>query len=1060
MLRSMIRFSLRFSWLMVAVAAAVVALGVAQIGSAHRDLLPEFRPTVVEVQTEALGLSAYEVEQLITVPLEQDLLNGVAFLDHIESASLPGLSSVVMTFEPGTDVLDARQVVTERLTQAVAVAGLPHVADPPQMLQPLSSTSRVALVSMSSNELTQIQQSVLARWVIVPTLLGVDGVANVSIWGFRDRQLQVLVDPERIATERLDLADVIRTTGNALEVSPLTFLEASSPGTGGFIDTVNQRLHVFHEQTISTPEELAQVPIEDDEGAAIFRDDGTPLLLGEVTEITEDHQPLIGDARCNDGPCIILVIEKFPEANTPAVVAEVEETLESLAPGMQGLEMDTSIYRPADYISDTFSNLGWVLVVGAVLMLAALGLAFYDWRTTLAALLAIATSLGGAAVVLTFFDVTINTMVLAGVAMALVVIIDDSIAGVGLVSERIRQRRLEGDGASAGSTILGASLETRRPALFAVFIVIAVLIPFFFMQGEAGAFFPTIAWAYLAAVAVALIISLSVAPALARLLLSNRGSTSEPGVVVRLKAAYARRREAASDKPGPAVITGVVLVALALVALPFMETAMRPALQERDVVVDLEGPPGMSLTRMDEITADLVDDLQGLSGIENIAAHVGRAIMSDQVVDVNSGQVWVSIAEDADRDATIEQISGIVDGYTEVTGSLTTYSEQRITEVLERTADEVVVRVYGEDDAVLASTAEDVRAAVAGVSGATDVAVRDVPDQDTIEIEVDIERAQELGLKPGDIRRTAATLLAGLVVGNLFEEQKVFDVVVWGDPALRETPEDVTNLPITTPRGEQIPLSEVADVRVVAAPTVIQHESVSKFLDVVATVDGRSIGDVASDITARVESVDFPPEFHWAVLGGFAEQEAANSAVLAVGITAIIGIYLLLQSAFASWRLATLATLVLPVALTGSILATLIFTREITLGTVAGIIAVLGLAARWVIALIRHYQDLERSGMEFGADLVTRGTLDRMVPLAASGAAIFAFSLPAVVMFGAVGLEIVGAVAIAVAGGVLTTLAMVFMILPLVYSRWGHVENPDRSAEDLYIDYELEREPV
>ena len=1058
MLRSTVRFSLRFSWLIVGVAVGLVVLGAMQLGNARKDLLPEFEPTIVEVQTEALGLSAYEVEQLITVPLEQDLLNGVAFLDHIESASLPGLSSVVMTFEPGTDVLDARQLVTERITQAVAVAGLPNVADAPQMLQPLSSTSRVALVSLSSSDLTQIQQSVLARWVIVPNLLGVDGVANVAIWGFRDRQLQVLIGPDRLANEQLDVYDVIRTTGNALEVSPLSFLEASKPGTGGFIDTVNQRLHVFHEQTISTPEELAQVPIEDDEGAAIFRD-GSPLLLGDVTDIVEDHQPLIGDARCVDGPCILLVIEKFPEANTPEVAAAVDDALRTLQPGLEGMQIDTSIYRPADYIDSTFSNLSLALIVGAVLMLAVLAFAFFDWRTALVSLGSISASLGGAAIVLYFFDVTLNTMILAGVALALVAIIDDSVAGVGLVSDRLQHGRAEGNGASAGRTILGATIDERRPALYAFFIVVGLLIPFFFMEGEVGAFFPAIAWAYLAAVAAALIISLTVAPALSHLILRS-SHAPESGTVIRLKGAYSKRRKASPGKPATALATGGVLILVALLALPFMDTAMRPALQERDIVIDLEGPPGMSLQAMDQVAADIASDLQALPDIDNVASHVGRAIMSDEIVDVNSGQIWVSIAEDADRDSAIEDIENVVDRYDAVNGSLLTYSEQRITEVLDRSTDEVIVRVYGEDDASLAATADEVRASLEGIDGAESVTVRHVADQQTIEIEVDIDRAQSFGLKPGDVRRTAAVYLSGLTVGNLFEEQKVFDVVVWGDPSIRTSLTDVEEIEIAAPTGARVALGEVADVRVVEAPTVIFHESVSKYLDVVVAVGDRPASEVGVAVANRVESLQFPTEFHFAVLGGFAEQDASNTAVLAVGIAILIGIYLLFQSAFASWRLATLTFLVLPVAVTGGILSALIFSREMTLGFVAGLIAIAGLASRWVISLVRRYQELEFSGTTFGADLITRGTLDRIVPIAASAAAIVAFFLPAVVTSGAVGLEITGDIAITVVGGVITSLAMALIVVPGIYARWGHVKNPDTSAEDLYMDYALEEERV
>lgn len=1058
MLRSVTRFSLRFPWLVVALAAGLIALGFIQFSGARKDLLPEFSPTTVEVQTEALGLSSYEVEQLITVPLEQDLLNGVAFLDTIESASLPGLSSVVMTFEPGTDILDARQVVAERLTQAVAVAGLPNVADTPQMIQPLSSTSRVALVSLSSSEMTPIEQSVQARWVIVPALLGVDGVANVSIFGFRDRQLQVLADPARLGQEELDLSDVIRTAGNALEVSPLSFLEASSPGTGGFIDTANQRLHVFHEQTITTPEELAQVPIEDSGGAAVLRD-GQPLLLGDVTDIVEDHQLLIGDARCNDGPCVLLVVEKFPEANTPAVAAGVAETLESLKPGLPGMDIDTSLYAPAGFIDASLSNLGWVLLIGAAMMMLIIVAAFPDWRTALIAVATIVASLGAGGLVLLLFDVTVNSMILAGLVMALAVIIDEAVTGAGLVAQRASEQRIEGNGAPLHRTIMAAAIENGRPALYALAIAIAALLPFFVMGGVTGAFFPEIATAYLVVLAVALLVSLMLAPALGVLLLKGGQELKATSMASRMRSSYRAWAAERRSLTGPLVTFGL-LILVALVSIPFLELTMEPSLQERDIVVSLEGPPGMSLTRTDEITAGVMDDLRALPGVDSVAAHVGRAITSDQIVDVNSARVWVNIAESAGYEETVDAIEGIAAGNQELTSSVSTYSEQRVTEVLGGSTDELVVRIYGEDDAALDATGEDIRNLVASLDSVDEAAVRTEETQDTIEIEVNLEAAQGHGLKPGDIRRTAATLLSGITVGNLFEEQKVFDVVVWGPPEVRATPEGIGDLLVTTPAGTQIPLSDVAEVRVVSAPTVIRHESVSKYIDVTATSENGSVTGMTADIESALDTYDFQPEFHAAVLGGPAEENVSRATVISVGVAALIAIYLLLQSAFASWRLATMSILTLPLALTGCFIATLASSREFNLGVLAGLFAIAALATRWMVTIVWHYQDLERRGSEFGPDLVATATSERLLPVVASGAAILGFLLPAAVGSGTMGLELVGPLSVAVIGGVLTTLALMLYVFPALYVRWGHMKGLDRTAEDLFVDTPSESELV
>ena len=356
MIRWIVGSSMQFRLLVVAAALAMVVFGITQLPNMPVDVLPEFAPPTVEVRTEALGLSADEVEQFITVPMEQDLLNGVAWLADIQSDSVPGLSSIVLTFEPGTDIIRARQMVAERLTQAAV--GLPHVSKPPTMLQPLSSTSRVMMIALSLKTVSLIDMSVLARWTISPRLMGVPGVANVSTWGQRDRELQVLVDPKRLHDKGVSLLQILETTGNAMWVSSLSFVEASTPGTGGFIDTSNQRLGIRHIFPISSPEGLAQVPVE---GA-------TSLHLGDVANVVEDHQPLIGDAVTNNGIGLLLVVEKFPGANTLDVTRGVEEALTALEPGLPGIQVDSTIYRPAGFIETALSNVTLLLISAGVLL--------------------------------------------------------------------------------------------------------------------------------------------------------------------------------------------------------------------------------------------------------------------------------------------------------------------------------------------------------------------------------------------------------------------------------------------------------------------------------------------------------------------------------------------------------------------------------------------------------------------------------------------------------------------------------------------------------------------
>ena len=1041
-----VNWAVKFRGFIIAVAGGLLLFGVFQLDGVKRDLLPEFSPTTVEVQTEALGLSAAEVEQLITVPLEQDLLNGVAFLAQIESASLPGLSSVVMTFEPGTELLDARQVVAERLTQA---AGLPQVAAPPQMLQPLSSTSRVAMVSLSSTSIDPIEMSVLARWVMVPRLLGVEGVANVSIWGFRDQQLQVLVDPVRLSKENITLGQVIATTGNALEVSPLSFLEASSPGTGGFIDTTNQRLHIFHEQAISTPEQLAQVTIEGEDGGAVFVA-GEAVALGDVTDIVVDHQPLIGDAVCSGGPCVLLVIEKFPEENTPQVAAGIDDALEALRLGLPGIEVDSSVYQPASFIDSSMNNLRWAMIVGAVLLLLVVGLMFLSWRIALVSIATIVLSLVAAGLVLFAFDVTVNAMIVAGLVAALVVIIDDAIIGAwGSARDAGTDAP---DEAHVVPGIIDSTLRLRNVALYSAVIMAAAMLPVIVMQGEADAFLRPIVQAYLLAIAAALIVSITVAPALSVVLLAGHGNLLGysrftawitgwyPGFAARFIA-----RTTALLVFGVFAIGGVV-------ALLFINVSLRPELNERDIVVQLEAAPGTALPNMVAITEQVVDALQAQSGVANVSAHIGRAIRSDKVVNVNSAEVWINIDPDADYEAMLISIDSVVDGASSVTAVTTTYSDQRIAAILDRTDDELVVRVYGENPLIRQDVAEQIRGMMSGIDGVDDPHIAVAVVEPTIEIEVDLERAHAFGVKPGDVRRQAATLVSGLVVGNLFEDQKVFDVVVWGTPGIRGTIDDVRALAIATPSGDDVALGDLAEVRVVPNPTVIKRESVATYLDVSTTVTGRSLYAAANDIDAKLAEIQLPLDHHAEVLDGFQEARDTTFRVYTAVVAALVLIYLLLQAAFGSWRLATLALLALPMGISGSLIIIASTGGTATLGSIAGTIAIFGLATRGVVLTIRTYQDRLRQGDTFDQDLVVGGTTQLIVPMTISAIAIAVVFLPLLIAGPRPGLEIPGSMAVAVLGGLVTTVLLTVVVLPTAYLRWGYVEGVVSTEDGLFDD--------
>ena len=512
MLSFIVKSSLKFRFVVVAMAVSLMVVGALQLPNSPVDVFPEFAPPKVEVQTPSLGLTASEVEELVTVPLEE-ALNGAPGLDRIRSKSVPQYSQIVLEFEPGTDLLSARQEVAERIS--IVTPQLPTWASPPFIIQPLSSTSRVMKIGLSSDSLSTIDMSMIAYWKMRARLLGVPGVANVPIWGERIEMLQVQVDPERMQANDVSLDEVMNATADSLDAGLLRFSSGGFIGTGGWIETPTQRLNVQHTLAIRGPDELAKVPVG-------VRDDGTPIVLSDVADVLIDHQPLLGDAVINGGEGLMLIVEKLPWANTLDVTAGVEAAIKEMQPGLPGMEIDTTIFRPATFVQTSIDNLGTTLIQGALLVVLVLALFLFSWRSALVSLVTIPLSLTASLLVLYWRGTTINTMVLAGLVIALGAVVDDAIVDTENIVRRLREHRTATDDPrSTARVIYDASLEVRGAVVYASLIEALALLPVFFLTGLTGAFFRPLATSYTLAVLVSMVVALVTTPALSLILLRN-----------------------------------------------------------------------------------------------------------------------------------------------------------------------------------------------------------------------------------------------------------------------------------------------------------------------------------------------------------------------------------------------------------------------------------------------------------------------------------------------------------------------------------------------------------
>ena len=1024
------------------------------------DAFPEFAQPQVEIQTEALGLSAAEVEQLITSPMEADLLNGVAWVEAIRSKSVPGLSSIQMVFTPGTDLFRARQLVSERLTQARA---LPNVSAAPVLMQPLSSTSRVMMVRLTSKNMSAIDMSVLARWTMKPGLLAVPGVANVAIWGQRDQQLQVLVDPARLEAKGVTLDEVIKTTGNSVWVSPLSYLEASTPGTGGFFETGHQRIGVQHVLPITTPEDLGQVPLQGPAGK---------LLLKDVATVVTDHQPLIGDALLSNEAELLLVIEKFPETNTMDVTRGVDEVLRELQPGLPGVTIDTSVYRQASFIDEEVGTLGVAALTALLLIVALFGAFFRSWRTALISLITIPVSLTAAALVLDLRGTGMNTMVLAGLVLALAVIVGDVAEDLnGIARARSAAARASAGaatGASAGaesasgdagpgtgkdnipvqgpehgqdrrdSVIPGALRAARTPILYSLLITALALTPAFFISGENGALFGPLVQSYLLALVVSMIVALTVTAALA-FVLPGGSKAPERRSLARLQGAYGRTVTRLTQKTRW-VFAAAAVVAVAGLALAPQLAGTRPVvpvLADKTLVVHWSAIAGTSDQEMSRITEAAAGELRKIQGVATVGGHVGRAITSDQVGDVSSGELWVTVAPDASYPDTAAAVDRVITGYPGLTSKVSTYPQERIDQIREEADSGFAVRVFGLDPTILRQKAAEVQKILEHTAGVANPHVDLPAEQPIAEVKVDLAAAQKAGVVPGDVRRAAAALLQGIEVGNLYEQQKVFSVIVKGNAATHSSLDSVRNLTIDTPNGGHARLGDVAQVTMVGNESVILHDDTSRRIDVKAEIQGRPLGDIQRDIDMALQQMQFPISYHAEILTQYAQQQNNYQWLWLLAAVAAAGILVLLQTATGSWRLAAPLFLGLILALSGGVLAAQATGGVNSLVALVAFAAVLGIAVRGALLLTGQVRSLRATDASAPwPSLVVRGTKERLGPVLMSAVITALALLPLVLLGGVVGTEIILPLAVIIWGGLLTTTFFTLFVVPAMLLRF------------------------
>ncbi len=1028
MLTSIVRFSLKFRGIIIALACLLLAYGIYELTNAKYDVFPQFAPARVKIQTEAPGLSPKQVELLITQPIEE-AVNGTVGVRTLMSNSIQGISIVKITFKSGTDIYLDRQLVAERLSE---IAGrLPAGAQPPVITPLTSSLSVIMAIGLTSDSLSLMQLRTAAEWTLKPGLLAVPGVAKVVTFGGGVKQLQVQVKPALLLKYGLSINDVIDAAKKATGVEG-----------AGFIDTRNQRINIQTEGQSLTPSELGD--------AVVLKKNGAVVLLKDIAKVVVAPAPSIGAAQVMGKIGIIMQISDQFGANTLVVTRRVDKALNELIPTLQaeGVIVHRNAFRASDFIDAAVHDIGTSLLLGGILVVFVLLLFLFNFRTAAISLTVIPLSLLTAVIVLQFLGYGLNTMTLGGLAIAIGEVVDDAVIDVENILRRLRENKLSANQRPLLRVVLDASIEVRSAVVYATFAVILVFLPVLTMTGLAGRLFSPLALAYIFAILASLLFALTVTPAMCLLLLGrSHVIDAEPRLTAWLKNRY-RDLLSSVETHFRAVITGVTILIIAgILLVPTFKGSFLPQFREGNYIVHMEEVPGTSLRQTLALGERVTHTLMKIPFVESVIADAGRASLSSDSHGTHQSEIWVKLkpVSSVSTGTAEHMIRDAVAKFTGASFSVNSFLTERINETLTGYTAGVVINIFGNNLDTLDHKAEQVAAILGKIRGATGVQLQSPPGVPQMVVRLRRSQLEEWGFEPVDVMNAVRTAYQGDIVGQVYDGNKVFGVSVILDARERRNPADLGNLLLRNSNGVYVRLDQLANIYEDSGRYVVQHEGARRVEAITCDVSGRSISSFVNEARRRIEtSVRFPPGTYVAFSGAAEAKAKSEREILIHSLFAAVGIILLLSVVMKNYKNLSLVLVNLPFALVGGVTAVFITGDKMSIGSLVGFVTLFGITIRNSIMLISHYEHLvESEGMEWSLDAAIRGASERLVPILMTATVTGLGLLPLALASGTAGREIEGPMAIVILGGLFTSTALNLLVLPTLSLRYGKFERHD-----------------
>lgn len=1041
MLDRIIRFSLTHRLLVLTVGIIITAYGLFTVSQMPVDVFPDLNRPTVNIMTEAAGMAPEEVETLVTLPLET-VLNGLPGVERVRSTTGIGLSVIYVEFGWDTEIYRNRQLVAEKLQ--LAKEKLPQGVTP--VMGPIASImGEIQLIGLSSptGAVSNLDLRTFADWTIRPRLLSVPGVSQVIAIGGGVKQYQILLSAEKIQKNQLPLEEIEKALS-----------KISLNTTGGYIDLEKSEFLIRNIGTIKSEDDIRNSVV----GLHL----GRPVYVKDIAEVKLGPQIKRGDGSVNGKPSVILSIQKQPGSNTVELTKKIDEALKELEKSLpKGAEFHKDLFKQSHFIEAAVDNVKEALRDGTILVFIVLFMFLLNFRTTAITLTAIPLSFLVTAIVFHFFGLSVNTMTLGGLAVAIGELVDDAIVDVENVFRRLKENKGLKNPENTLQVVYNASSEVRNSIVFATIIVVLVFLPLFYMSGIEGRLFIPLGVAYIVSLIASLFVSLTITPVLCSLLLAkDKLIEHEDGKLVRTLKNWDRKLLTKS-LDNPRTVFGIVglLFVLSLALIPFMGRDFLPKFNEGTATVGILAQPGISLEESNKLGTQAEEILLKIPEIKSVARRTGRAELDEHAEGVHSSEIDVDFKEGGrSREVVLAEMRKNLEGIPGVFSNIGQPISHRLDHLLSGVRAQIAIKVFGPDLNTLRGKAAEIYKALDGTKGLVDLQIEQQVLIPQIKIQLLRDEAGQFGIVAGELSETLEKALNGEVVAQVLDQQKTFNVYMRFDDRSRANLDLIKQTVLKImPDGRKVTLEKVADVFESQGPNQINRENAQRRIVVSANASGRDLDSLVNEVQDRIQKqVQLPEGYFFQYGGQFESQKSASRLILLLGILSLIGIFIVLYAHFKSSFIAIQIMLNIPMALIGSLVAIYLSDRIFSIATMVAFITLCGIASRNGIMMISHYLHLMKyEGEKFTKEMVIRGSLERLVPVLMTALTAILGLLPLVLAKGDPGKEILHPLAVVIVGGLLSSTLLDMFVTPTVFYRFGK-----KSAERNLVNKETELKPT